>query len=105
MSPFITLQQLVATETIKGGFLSSVQTENLTVAYTNMEPGTAVPLHQHHEEAIDIILEGILEMQVGEKTATLTPGMIVTVPSHVPHMAKAVTNCRVVTIFHPKRNI
>ena len=105
MSYFITLNQLAAMEAIKGGFLSSVQTENLTIAYTNMKAGAEIPLHQHQEEAVDIILEGILEMHVGEKSDTLTPGMISAVPSQAPHKAKAITDCKVVTVFYPKRNM
>ena len=105
MKHFISLEKLVALEAMKGAFLSSVQTENLTVAYTNMKAGVEIPLHRHPQEAIDILLEGVLEMQIGEKLQTVRPGMITTVPANVPHRAKAVTNCKVVTVLHPKRNM
>ena len=105
MEHFINLKQLVAVEAIKGGLLSLVQTENLTVAYTNMKAGAEIPMHQHPEEAIDIIMEGTLEMKIGERTGTLTSGMISIVPSQLPHSAKATTDCKVVTVFYPKRNM
>lgn len=104
MNHFIALNQLAAEEALTGALLSTIQTENLTVAYTHMKAGVQIPLHQHPEEAIDIILDGILEMEIGEKTDMLTPGMLTTVPSQVPHAAKAITDCRVVTIFYPQRN-
>ena len=105
MNHFIELKSLAATEALKGAILSFINTENLTIAYTDMKAGVEIPLHHHHEEAVDIILEGILEMQIGEKTDTLTHGMISIVPSNTPHQAKAITDCKGVTIFYPKRKL
>lgn len=105
MNYFIELDKLSATETLKGALLRSANTENLTIAYTDMKAGVEIPMHNHLEEAVDIILEGILEMQIGEKTDTLTYGMASIVPSNVPHKAHAITNCKVVTIFYPKRKL
>jgi quercetin dioxygenase-like cupin family protein len=105
MNHFIILNQLETLEAMQGAFLASVQTENLTVAYTDMKAGVEIPLHHHHQEAVDILLEGILEMQIGEKSDTLSPGMISIVPSNITHQAKAITDCKVVTIFYPKRQM
>jgi quercetin dioxygenase-like cupin family protein len=105
MSYFIELGKLPASEALKNAFLSSIQTENLTIAYTNMKAGVEIPLHHHPEEAVDIILEGILEMMIGEKSDTLSTGMISIVPSNIPHSAKAITDCKVVTVFYPQRKL
>jgi quercetin dioxygenase-like cupin family protein len=105
MDCFIALNKLECTEALTGVSLSIVQTENLTVAYTDMEAGAEIPLHYHPEEAVDIVLEGTLEMQVGEKTDTLTHGMISVVKSNMPHRGVAVTACKVITIFYPQRKM
>jgi quercetin dioxygenase-like cupin family protein len=105
MEHFISLGNLALQELIKDGFVGFVQTENLTIAYTDMKAGVEIPSHHHIEEAADIILEGELEMSVGESNGILTPGMISVVPSNVPHRAKAITDCRVITIFYPKRKL
>jgi quercetin dioxygenase-like cupin family protein len=105
MNHFISLDKLESKAALKGALLSTIQTQNLTIAYTDMKAEVEIPLHHHPEEAVDIILEGILEMQVGEKTETLSHGMITVVPSNVPHWAKAITDCKVITIFYPQRNI
>lgn len=105
MNHFISLNQLPLKELIKNAFAGSVQTENLTVTYTDMKAGVEVPLHHHPEEAVDVILEGILEIQIGETSDTLSHGMISIVPSNVPHKAKAITDCKVLTVFYPKRNL
>jgi len=103
MNHFISLNELTLTEPLKGAFLASLQTENLTIAYTDTIAGAEIPLHHHPEEAVDILLDGELEMQIGETTSVLKKGMISIVPSNVPHRAKAITACRVVTVFYPKR--
>jgi len=103
MDHFIALDRLERVEAMKGAFLSSIQTKNLTIAYTDMKAGVEVPLHQHVEEAVDIILQGVLEMQVGDRTDTLSPGMISVVPSNIPHKARAITDCKVATVLYPRR--
>lgn len=105
MENFIALDKLALRELIKGGFAGFVQTENLTVAYTDMKPGVEIPLHAHPEEAIDIVLEGELEMQVGDTNSVLKQGMITVVPGNVPHSALALTECKVITIFYPQRKL
>jgi len=103
MSHFISLSELTLQEAMKNAWLGTVQTANLTLAYTDMKAGVEIPLHQHPEEAMDIILEGKLEMQVAEVSSILTHGMVSIVPSNVPHRAKAISDCKVVTVFYPKR--
>lgn len=105
MNHFIQLDKLQMLEALKGARLSSIQTENMTVAYTSMVAGTEIPLHQHIEEAVDIIIEGELEMLIGDTQSLLRHGMISIVPSNIPHRAKAITDCKVVTVFYPKRGI
>jgi quercetin dioxygenase-like cupin family protein len=105
MNHFIVLNKLAALEAMENTLLSSVQTENLTVAYTDMKAGVETPLHHHPEEAVDILLEGELEMQIDEKKDILNRGMVSIIPSAVPHSAKAITDCKVVTIFYPQRKL
>ena len=104
MKYFIELDQLQRKEMLKGITAGFLQTENLTIGFSDMIAGSEVPLHQHVEEAIDIVLDGKLEMQIGDTTAVLQPGVISSVPSNIPHRAIALTDCKVVTIFYPKRN-
>jgi quercetin dioxygenase-like cupin family protein len=103
MDYFVSLNHLETVEALQGAFLASVPTENLTIAYTVMKAGAEILLHHHPEEAIDIILAGLLEMKIGEKTDTLSHGMITIVPSNTLHGTKAVTDCKAVTIFYPQR--
>jgi quercetin dioxygenase-like cupin family protein len=103
MKHFIALETLETKELLKGAFASFLQTANLTIGYTYLKAGAGVPLHQHPEEAVDILLEGILEMQIGDITDTLSPGMLTIEPSNIPHKARAIEDCKVVTVFYPQR--
>jgi len=104
MENFISFGKMALREVMNGAFVGSLDSENLTINYTDMKAGVEVPLHQHPEEAVDIIMEGELEMQIGEAVNLLTNGMISIVPSNVPHRAKAISDCKVITILYPHRS-
>ena len=103
MSHFIALSDLKNREVTKGITLDFFHTEHLTVAFTTLKAGREIPLHHHIHEAIDIVIEGELQMQVGETNGVLKRGMISNVPSNIPHQAQAITDCRVITVFYPLR--
>jgi len=105
MKQFITLTNMPLKEVLKGAFISSLQTENLTISYSYLKAGTEIPMHQHPEEAVDILLNGLLEMEIGSSTNSMTTGMISIVPGNIPHRAKAITDCKVLTVFFPQRDI
>jgi quercetin dioxygenase-like cupin family protein len=103
MNHFIALNDLENKEVMKGITLDFFRTEHLTVAFTALKAGAEIPLHHHIHEAIDIVMDGELEMQVGETNGVLKPGVISNVPSNIPHKAQAITDCKVITVFYPLR--
>ena len=103
MKNFIALHGLEIKDRLPGATVSYFGAENFTVAYTTLEADAEIPLHNHVNEAVDIILEGELEMRIGDETGILKPGMMSFVPSGIMHGAKAITNCKTVTILYPKR--
>lgn len=105
MKHFIDLKSLEVKDNLPGATAAYYQTEYFTVAFTQMQTGAEIPLHNHLQEAVDIILEGELEMQINSSTNILKQGMMSHVPSNVMHKAKALSNCKTITILYPKRNI
>jgi quercetin dioxygenase-like cupin family protein len=77
--------------------------ENLTFGYIELEPGSSVPLHQHVQEQITYIIEGELDMVIGEEACLLTAGMYYVIPSGTLHSAVARTFCKVIDAFSPVR--
>jgi quercetin dioxygenase-like cupin family protein len=94
----------VAERTLLPGFRARfIHTENLTLAYWNIDEGAALPEHSHPHEQVANVLEGKLEMTVGDETKVLEPGVIALIPPNVKHYGKALTNCKVLDIFYPVR--
>lgn len=103
MSNFIDFKSLEVADRFPGASAAYFQTAHSTIGYSELAAGTEIPLHSHPNEAVDIILDGILEMQIGNETKRLTTGMMSFVPGNMIHSAKAITDCKTVTLLHPKR--
>lgn len=65
--------------------------------------GSILPLHHHVHEQITYIIEGELEMTIGNETMVLSPGSYYVIPSNVPHSAIAHSDCKVIDVFSPVR--
>ena len=77
--------------------------DSMTFGLVELEQGSTVPLHQHVQEQITYILEGELDMIIGDKNCLLTAGMYYVIPSNTPHSAIARTACKVIDAFTPVR--
>ncbi len=71
------------------------------VLYVELEPGRGNGRHTDTPEEILLVLEGDVEVEVGDERTVLRPGGIVLVPSMVPHRFRNVgsTTARVVGFF------
>jgi quercetin dioxygenase-like cupin family protein len=67
MNHFIDLKTLKVKDSLPGATAAYFQTEHLTLAFTELKAGAQIPLHNHPQEAVDIILKGELEMQIAGK--------------------------------------
>ena len=105
MKHFIELQTLAVKDKLPGATAAYFETEHFTLAYTELKTGAQIPLHNHTNEAVDIVLEGELEMQIGDEQSLLKHGMMSFVPSFAFHQAKAITHCKVITVLYPKREL
>ncbi len=97
------LDEITAKEIIPGFHGKFVHSPHITLAHWNIEAGSSLPEHSHPHEQITTVLEGTLELTAEGKTHILTPGSVAAIPSDVPHSGKAVTNCRVIDVFYPRR--
>ena len=78
--------------------------KDLMVSFVRYEPHTEAPRHAHSEEQILFVLEGELEVELGDMTRTLRPGQVAVIPAHVPHAARTHDlPCYQVDVFHPPR--
>ena len=68
-------------------------------------PQSGPPLHTHHEDAeAFFILEGIFQVQVGDRLLTMEPGAFVHIPKRTPHAFLNVGTLpgKMLVIFNPR---
>jgi quercetin dioxygenase-like cupin family protein len=100
---FIDLESVKEKEIVPGYHARMVHSDNMTFAYWRVEAGASLPEHSHHHEQVYNLLEGEFELVVdGEKYHT-KPGTVFILPSNIPHSGRAITDCRILDVFHPVR--
>lgn len=103
MDTFISVNDLSSRQLRDGIFAKLIHMEGMSVAYVDLVEGAVLPIHQHVHEQMTNVLEGILEVTVGEETRICHPGDVVVLPSNMPHGVRALTACRVIDVFQPVR--
>jgi quercetin dioxygenase-like cupin family protein len=89
---------------ITGLTMQSVTGGKLMANWVTIEPHRDVPRHQHPHEQLGIMLEGALELTIGDETRLIRPGDAYTIPPNLPHSARTHDEgCVVLDIFTPPR--
>jgi len=101
--PYLNLEQFEPREIIPGYQGIFLHSDNMTLAYWTITAGAEMPEHSHPHEQIANILEGEFELVLDGERKILHPGMVALIPSAVPHGGRAVSNCRILDVFHPVR--
>ena len=101
--PFINLEDLNELEIAPGIVGLIVTAESVTVAHFSIAAGSVLPEHSHVHEQVVNVIEGELELTAEGKTNRLVPGTALVLPPNVPHSGKAVTDVKVIDVFHPVR--
>jgi quercetin dioxygenase-like cupin family protein len=100
---FINLTEIESREIVPGYRARFIHTENMTLAYWDVDPGAELPQHSHPHEQIANVLEGEFELTVEGETRVLVPGQVAVIPGNVPHSGRAITACRLLDAFQPAR--
>ncbi|MEK7253345.1 MAG: cupin domain-containing protein, partial [Bacteroidota bacterium] len=80
-----------------------IHSENMTLAYVDVDAGAPLAEHSHYHEQVLNLLEGNFELVLGGETLRLETGQVVVIPSNVPHSGRAITRCRILDVFQPVR--
>ena len=99
----INLNSIDEKEIIPGYFVRFVHSENMTIAYWNIEVGAVLPKHSHHRELICSVIKGESELMVEGKPYLMKAGYVFTIPSNAIHSDRAITKCKVIDTFYPVR--
>ncbi|MFN0014955.1 MAG: cupin domain-containing protein [Saprospiraceae bacterium] len=99
----ITIADLAPFEITRGFTARMLHTENMTIAFVNVEAGAELLEHAHVHEQVTNLLEGEFEFVLGGQTMRLRSGQSIVIPSNVPHSGRAITACRLIDVFQPVR--
>ena len=75
-------------EPVKGISIRSVYLDNVMLTHIEFEPGSIIPEHRHSNEQITLILEGKMDMAVGNEKKTVVKGDVIVIPANIEHSAK-----------------
>ena len=89
-APFFRVADLPSKEVLPGVVLRSVSLENLMMTFVEYAAGSEVPTHEHRHEQITYVLEGCLEVVVGDQQRLLGPGDGVRIPPNAEHSSRPV---------------
>jgi quercetin dioxygenase-like cupin family protein len=84
----------------KGRFLHS---DNMTFVFWEIDAGCDLPEHNHPHEQVAHVLGGQFEMSLNGEKRVLKAGSVTVIPSYAMHGGKAITACRILDVFSPKR--
>jgi quercetin dioxygenase-like cupin family protein len=102
--PFIDLSQYPEIQPVPGCRMRTPHGQHLMLSYLRMDAGAVVPLHQHPHEQGGVLLQGTLELTIGDETRTVPAGSLFLIPPNTPHRAVAVGGpCVVLDVFSPIR--
>ncbi|MGI8903358.1 MAG: cupin domain-containing protein [Solirubrobacteraceae bacterium] len=101
--PFIETSKLPAKEPKPGWIGRFFHSEHMTFAYYEITPGSQLHLHHHSEEEVWHIIEGELEMVLGDTTRIVHAGEAVVVPAEAEHSARTSGYCRAIVVDFPAR--
>lgn len=89
---------------VAGLVMQSVTGGKLMANWVTIEPHQIVPRHQHPHEQLGVMLEGALELTIGDETRLLRPGDAYAIPPDLPHSAAThAEGCVVLDVFTPPR--
>ena len=80
-----------------------VNGERMTVAQISIAKDGSVPVHQHENEQMTYVMEGVLKFDIGGRETIVRKGEILHIPSSVPHGVVALEDSMSVEIFVPVR--
>lgn len=101
------VSELPEREPIPGIVARRLAGENVMIQYLSVKKGTTAPQHSHENEQIMVLLEGRMQMIVGDSAKgelteiEMVRGDVIHYPPNMPHGGEALDDCVILDIFSP----
>ncbi|MEO9660170.1 cupin domain-containing protein [Maribacter dokdonensis] len=99
----LNLADIKPVEIMPGFHGKLIHTDQISMAFWEVEKGAIVPEHAHMNEQIMHVIEGEFQFTLDGDTKIYHPGDIVIIASHKKHSGIALTPCRLLDVFSPVR--
>ncbi len=101
---FASPRDLPLVRSVEGMSRRVLQTENATIAITDLEPKTVIDTHKHDVEQTGVVVKGSIVYVVAGEQRILRPGDTYRVPAGASHGARAFEEAvRVIDVWSPRR--
>ena len=101
--PFIDTKQLRGQQPLPGWTGRYFDSQNMTFAYYEMTAGASIHPHSHPQEEVWHVIEGELEVTIGDETRVAGPGCVAVVPPDTTHSVRARSAGRAIVVDYPLR--
>ncbi|MDT7827959.1 cupin domain-containing protein [Pricia sp. S334] len=99
----LNLSKIPSKEIMPGYHGRLVHTENMSLAFWEVDEGAEVPEHSHMNEQVMHVIEGRFEFTLNGDTQVYHPGDIVIIAPYKKHSGRALTPCKLMDAFSPVR--
>jgi len=101
---FYNISELKTQQPAEGVELRIITGAKMSMAFFRLQPGAAIPEHTHPHEQMGTVLQGALEVIIGDETQIVTEGTAYQIPSDLPHSARCLDKqAHVLEVFSPPR--
>ena len=80
-----------------------VNGENLTWAFWDIKKDSSIPEHFHIHEQIMHVISGSFRFTIEGETSVFGEGDTIVIPSNYKHYGTAITACKIMDVFCPRR--
>lgn len=101
--PIVDMNALLVTERLPGWHGRYFHSVHMTFATYEFKRGSSIHEHSHPREEVYILIEGELEVTIGDVAEKVRPGLVAIIPAGARHSVQALTNGRAIIVDHPVR--
>jgi quercetin dioxygenase-like cupin family protein len=101
--PIFELDELKPREIAPNFFAKLIHSETLSFSFVESKAGSKLPEHSHVNEQYSYVLDGEIEMTIGEEKMILNKNKFAVIPSNVKHSAIVISDCKILDVFYPVR--
>jgi quercetin dioxygenase-like cupin family protein len=100
---FIDTDELKVIERLPGWKGRYFDSNSMTFGHYVFDAGSSIHEHSHENEEVWNVIEGQLEVTIGEESRVAGPGFVAIVPPNTVHSVKAISKGRAIVVDFPTR--